>query len=220
MSGWTLSVGRGQAGFGARLRALRLARSLSQGELARRIGRHQTSIGPYERGEYAPPRTVLERLAQALDTTPEYLLFGRDPRRIALPVIGRAGPGGLVVELAPTTPPVRLADELLAALLIADDGMAPRLRAGQIALVRASAMPAGDCLGRDAVVELEDGRRLLRQVLPGAEPARFDLALASGATLRAIAVVRAQPVLGVLWPEATALEGETASRALHLASLG
>ncbi len=215
----TLSVSRGQIGFGARLRALRLARSLSQGELARRIGRHQTSIGPYERGEYAPPRDVLERLAQALETTPEYLLFGRDPRHVALPVIGRAGPGGLVIELAPTTPPVRLADELLSALLIADDAMAPRLRVGQIALVRTTAMPADDCLGRDAVVELADGRRLLRQVLPGAEAARFDLALASGATLRSVAVVCARPVVGVLWPEATG-DRATGSRALHLAQLG
>lgn len=217
MSTRTTSVGRGQIGFGARLRALRLARSLSQGELARQIGRHQTSIGPYERGEYAPPRGVLERLAQALDTTPEYLLFGRDPRRITVPLVGRAGPGGLVAELAPTTPPVRLADELLSALLIADDAMAPRLRSGQIALVRAVAVPAGDCLGRDALVELEDGRRLLRHVLPAAEPTRFDLALASGATLRSVVVVRAQPVLGVLWPEAAAVEGEMGRRGWHLA---
>lgn len=199
-----LPPGRAQIGFGARLRALRVARSLSQGELARRVGRHQTSIGPYERGEYAPPREVLERLAQALDTTPEYLLFGRDPRRIALPVIGQTGPGGLVVDLALAPPPVRLADELLGVVLIADDSMAPRFCAGQLALVRADALPASECLGRDAVVELADGRRLLRRLLPGADPARFDLALASGSTLRAVAVAWARPVVGVLWPEATA----------------
>lgn len=199
----TLHAGRAQQGFGARLRALRLARSLSQGELARRIGRHQTSIGPYERGEYAPPREVLERLAQALETTPEYLLFGRDPRRITLPVVGRTGPGGLIADVPPTTPPVRLADEGLSVLLVTDDSMAPRLCAGQLALVRSPPLPASECLGRDALVELADGRRLLRQLLPAAEPACFDLALASGAILRSVTVARAQPVVGVLWREAT-----------------
>ena len=53
----------GAGGFGTRLRELRLSREMSQIELARRIGRHQTAIGPYERGEYAPPRDIVERLA-------------------------------------------------------------------------------------------------------------------------------------------------------------
>ncbi len=51
---------------------------MSQVELARRVGRHQTTIGPYERDEYTPSRDIVERLASVLDTTPEYLLFGRD----------------------------------------------------------------------------------------------------------------------------------------------
>ena len=71
--------------FGRRLRALRLAQDMSQVELARRIGRHQTAIGPYERDEYEPPRDVVEKLALVLETSPEYLYFGRNPQQIALP---------------------------------------------------------------------------------------------------------------------------------------
>jgi len=81
--------------FGRRLRALRLAKGLRQAELARLVGRHQTAIGPYERDEYAPPPEIVERLARALDTSAEYLLFGRHPRRSAIPLVGRIGPGGL-----------------------------------------------------------------------------------------------------------------------------
>ena len=77
--------------FGRRLRALRLAQDMSQVELARRIGRHQTAIGPYERDEYEPPRDVVEKLALVLETSPEYLYFGRNPSQIALPVVGQSG---------------------------------------------------------------------------------------------------------------------------------
>lgn len=198
---------RVQIGFGARLRALRVARQMSQGELGRQIGRHQTSIGPYERGEYAPPRDVVERLAVALDTTPEYLLFGRDPRRIVLPVIGRAGIAGTVARPpAERSGHVRLADERLGAVPIEDDTMAPILRAGQLALVAIAAVAPSLCLGREALVELADGRRLVRRLLPAAEPDRFDLACPAGPTLRGALVVAAQPVLGALWPEALASE--------------
>ena len=69
--------------FGRRLRALRLTLDMSQVELARRIGRHQTAIGPYERDEYEPPRDVVEKLAHVLETSPEYLYFGRSPQQIA-----------------------------------------------------------------------------------------------------------------------------------------
>ena len=60
--------------FGRRLRSLRQTLGISQVELARRIGRHQTVIGPYERDEYEPSREVVEKLAAA--PTP-----GRRPRR-------------------------------------------------------------------------------------------------------------------------------------------
>lgn len=197
----------GQIGFGARLRALRVARQMSQGELALRIGRHQTSIGPYERGEYAPPRDIVERLAMALETTAEYLLFGRDPRRISLPVIGHAGAAGAVIDLPERSVQVRLADERLEIVRIGDDTMAPTLRAGQMAVVAMSPVSPAQCLGRDALVELADGRRLIRHLLPAAEPDRFDLGCPAGPTLRGAMVVRAQPLLGALWPDALVADG-------------
>ena len=65
-------------------------------DLARLVGRHQTVIGPYERDEYEPPRDVIEKLARVLDTSPEYLYFGRSPQRSAVPVAGRVGMLGLL----------------------------------------------------------------------------------------------------------------------------
>ena len=193
-----------RSSFGARLRALRLAKGLSQGDLARLIGRHQTVIGPYERDEYEPSRETVERLAGLLDTSPEYLYFGRDPRRSAIPLAGTLGAMGL---LEPETDRDRaialtLKDEQLLAFLVRDDSMAPVLRPGQLALATAAGRPPDGELGRDALVDLVDGRRLLRRLGPSADPERFDLAAYNAPALPGVAVSAVRPVLGVLSQEA------------------
>lgn len=63
-------------GFGDRLRQLRKQRNLSQTELGRRAKLHYTHIGRYERGESRPSADALGRLAEALDTSTDYLMEG------------------------------------------------------------------------------------------------------------------------------------------------
>ena len=190
--------------FGRRLRALRLALDMSQVELARRIGRHQTAIGPYERDEYEPPREVVEKLALVLETSPEYLYFGRSPNQIVLPVIGRIGRAGLLEATAETTLElVRLRDQHMRGHRVLDDSMAPVFRPRQIVLTLATAdAEPALALGRDALVELADGRTLLRRLLPSVDPQRLDLAAYNAPLLPAIAVKAVRSIVGVLWPEA------------------
>jgi transcriptional regulator with XRE-family HTH domain len=190
--------------FGRRLRALRTTMDLSQVELARRIGRHQTAIGPYERDEYEPPRDVVEKLAAVLETSPEYLYFGRSPQQAALPVIGRLGHAGLLepqpeglLEL------ITLRDDRLRGYRVQDDSMAPVFRPRQIVLVLAAAGDdPGQQLGRDALVELADGRCLLRRLMPSALPDRFDLAAYNAPLLPMVAITSARSIVGTLWPNA------------------
>ena len=177
---------------------------MSQVELARRIGRHQTAIGPYERDEYEPPRDVVEKLAAVLDTSPEYLYFGRSPNEIALPVVGQFGRAGLLdtgreagAEL------VRLRDQQLRGYRVRDDSMAPVFRPRQIVLALATAEPdPAGLLGRDAIIELADGRTLLRRLLPSGDPGRYDLAAYNAPLLPMVAVRAAMSIVGALWPEA------------------
>ena len=190
--------------FGRRLRALRLAIDMSQVELANRIGRHQTAIGPYERDEYEPPRDVVEKLASVLETSPEYLYFGRSPQQVTVQVVGRLGRAGLLepqqdgaLEL------LSLRDEELRGYRVLDDSMAPVFRPQQVVL----ALAGGDSdpapqIGRDALVELADGRVLLRRLLPGSDPQRYDLAAYNAPTLPMVAVRKARSIVGVLWPTA------------------
>lgn len=63
-------------GFAERLRTLRKERNLSQTELGELVDLHYTHIGRYERGSSRPAADALNRLAQALGVSGDYLLGG------------------------------------------------------------------------------------------------------------------------------------------------
>jgi transcriptional regulator with XRE-family HTH domain len=192
-----------RSSFGARLRSLRMAKGLSQVDLARLIGRHQTVIGPYERDEYEPPRDIVQKLAHVLDTSPEYLYFGRSPARSTIPIGGRFGIMGVLEPASnEAEAPLTMREDQLLAFRVGDDSMAPVFRPGQIALIGALEASADDLLGRDALVELAEGRALLRRLALGADRRCYDLAAYNAPTLAGVEVSSARPILGVLWPEA------------------
>ena len=67
-----------QEGFAERLRSLRTQRSLSQTELGELVEIHYTHIGRYERGTSRPSADTLNRMAQALGVSTDYLLEGNN----------------------------------------------------------------------------------------------------------------------------------------------
>lgn len=197
--------GRMDLGFGGRLRLMRLARDFSQAELARSIGRHQTAIGPYERGEYMPARDVIEKLASVLGTSPEYLLFGRTPHQTQIPIMGRIGEGGVqdAIDAGESMPFLLLDDWYLGAYRIGDDSMAPVFPSGFIALVQQSdETEAATLIGEIALVELPAGRRYLRRVLAAVDDNCVDLISLRGVVWSNVQTIRAQRVLGCLSPSA------------------
>ena len=66
----------GEDGFAQRLRSMRKERNLSQTELGQIVDLHYTHIGRYERGSSRPAADALNRLAQALGVSSDYLLGG------------------------------------------------------------------------------------------------------------------------------------------------
>jgi len=76
-------------GFAQRLRALRKERDLSQTQLGEKAGLHYTHIGRFERGTSRPGGDTLQRLADALDTTSDYLLQGDSGEAAAARVTDR-----------------------------------------------------------------------------------------------------------------------------------
>lgn len=59
-----------------RLLETRKAKGISQQELARLAKVHFTNVGKYERGEATPASDILNRIAQALDVTTDFLMNG------------------------------------------------------------------------------------------------------------------------------------------------
>lgn len=206
---------RNRSSFGSRLRSLRVARGLSQVQLARAIGRHQTAIGPYERDDYAPSPEIVERVAATLGTSPEFLLFGRSPNRRTIRVAGAVGAAGLVDKSMPDLEePVLLGDEQILAYRLGDDSMAPVYRPSQLVLVgRVAVEEVETMIGRDVLAQLSDGRLMLRRLFPGVDSSRFDLAAYNAPLLPGVAVEAVQPVVGALWPAALAAPDDTATSA-------
>lgn len=62
--------------FKERLKQSRTAKGFSQSQLAKLVEVHVTNISRYERGENKPTTEVLSKLANALDTTTDYLMSG------------------------------------------------------------------------------------------------------------------------------------------------
>lgn len=61
--------------FGERLKQRRLKLHISAGELASLIGKNRATIYRYEKGDIGNiPLDIIDPLAEALDTTPEYLM--------------------------------------------------------------------------------------------------------------------------------------------------
>jgi len=72
----SLSSNEAADGFAQRLRALRKEKGLSQTDLGAKAGLHYTHIGRFERGTSRPGGDTLKRLADALDTTSDFLIEG------------------------------------------------------------------------------------------------------------------------------------------------
>ncbi len=62
--------------FKDRLKQERTRKKLSQNELASIVQVHVTNVSRYERGENKPTTEVLNKLAEALEVTTDYLMNG------------------------------------------------------------------------------------------------------------------------------------------------
>jgi len=68
--------------LGHRIHLLRRKRKWSQADLAARVGATRPQITRYEKGDYEPRPDMLGRIADALETTADFLITGRDPKTV------------------------------------------------------------------------------------------------------------------------------------------
>lgn len=68
--------------LGHRIHLLRRKRRWRQANLAARVGATPSQISKYESGGYEPRPDMLGRIADALETTADFLITGRDPNTV------------------------------------------------------------------------------------------------------------------------------------------
>ena len=62
--------------LGGRIKDLRKQKSMSQGELADKVGISYAQIGRYETKGAQPPAETLKKIADALGVSPDFLIYG------------------------------------------------------------------------------------------------------------------------------------------------
>ncbi len=62
--------------IGERIKELRTAKKMTQTDLAKAVGLSYIQIGRYETQKSTPSSDVLQKLAEVLDTTTDYLMLG------------------------------------------------------------------------------------------------------------------------------------------------
>ena len=74
--------------IGQRIKILRIQQGLSIDDLAYKLGKNRTTIYRYENGDIENlPLSILDSLANALNTTPAYLMGWNDSKNTAYAVI-------------------------------------------------------------------------------------------------------------------------------------
>lgn len=166
-----------------RIRQIREAAGLTIAQLATRVDKSPSYISMLERGAYGkrPSSDLMKAIAEALDVAPGALFSDSRP----VPVVGRVG-AGAEVELVDAYPKgaglfhVAAPEDLPAAQIVAvevvGDSMEPLIEEGDVIFFTRHFVgidPAA--IGHVSILGAEDGRALVKKIVPGREPGSFDL---------------------------------------------
>lgn len=166
---------------GERLKQLRKEHKLTQEELGTKIGVQKAAIQKYEKGTVTNiKKESLIKLAQVLDTTPEYILGWDDiPSNLEpvekvdfvnVPVIGRVAAGTTcfadndIIDYEPVLKSSVRGSEEYAFLRVVGDSMYPVFMEGDLVLVRCQKSVDS---GSYAVVVIDDEDGVIKKVVYG-----------------------------------------------------
>lgn len=151
----------------------------------------------------SPKASSLKALALALETTPEWLLEQRGTSdRKLLPVRFFVGAGAVVIAfddqdaLDHIEPPPG-AEDVVAAAIVRGDSQIPVLNPGDIVFWGDGAGLPSEHIGCECVIQLDDGRNLVKTLLPGSRPGLYTLSSYNSPPMIDVRVISAYPVLWV-----------------------
>ncbi len=195
-------------GIGERIKSARKQCGLSQVELAKAVGRSQSAVAEWETGDTEPRRNIVEKIAGALGVSAMWLEIGGagegGGEHYDAPVLRPEGAAGGASELVPVFAATASAVDAgcfvlgevvehrlrpnrwknvkgLYGVYVADDAMAPRINAGELAWVHPHRRPApgqesifitGEKDARQAMLRILVGQTQSKWIVRGLNPKR------------------------------------------------
>lgn len=193
--------------FPNRVRMIRLKRDMSLQTLSDVTGFSVSALHRLETGETQIKQGHLAPIAAALDIDADELLF--DPNRRPVQIIGYVGAGAEVFPLDELPRwegdhevdcPRDLNPDDTEALIVEGDSMLPIEPRSVVFVTRSRPSTPDDVLGKLCVVELADGRRLVKQVRRGYQKGRFNLISTNAAPIEDVEIERAARVRAIIPP--------------------
>lgn len=169
-----------------RIRAIRLAAGMNQTEFGERLGTAQSTVTRWEAGS-KPSGPMLQAIATFANTSVERLLGTDDLASTAhgeIPVVGYVGAGAMVVpyddyphgEGIDTVERPPFVNGRAVAVEVRGDSLLPVAEDGwRLVYVGEQTILEDEVLNRLCVVQLVDGRMLVKRVMRGSEPQRYHL---------------------------------------------
>jgi hypothetical protein len=190
---------------------LRLERKRSGFKSARsaaiRFGWKPSTYGSHENGQTPVPQDSAAEYAKAFRTSVAWLLTGVNPGNDTVQVDGTVHKHGAVEWfLTKNSPWVWLPFGIIPGtivLMVRDAGMSPRCEVGDIILVDENNPDVGavtipQIVGDEALVVTENGKALLRRLLPTRQPGFYDLEWTNCPSSKGVSVARANLVIATI----------------------
>ena len=193
--------------FPNNLRHLRERKGWTQESVAKMAGMAQQTYQRYEAGERQLKVNQLQVFAHVFGVEPSEIMDDTLGRQ--LPIVGYVGAGAEVFPIdalpewdnhyvvnCPREFPVHETE----ALIVEGDSMLPIEPRSVVFVSKSKALTATDMVGKLCVVELSDGRRLLKQVRRGYQPQRYNLISTNAAPIEDVKITKAARVQGIHQP--------------------
>lgn len=192
-----------------RIRAIRKSHGLTQAEFADRVGTTQSTVTRWEKGA-VPGGEHLQAIADFANTTVERLMGTADlaatpPGQI--PIVGYVGAGSAVLPyddfargdgLGYVERPPFLKGQMVA-VEVKGDSLLPVAENGwRLVYTGAQTLLEEEVLNRLCVVQLMDGRALVKRVIRGSQPGRYHLLSTNAPIIEDAEIQWAAPVKAII----------------------
>jgi transcriptional regulator with XRE-family HTH domain len=189
-----------------KIKAIRLSKGMNQSEFGDAIGVGQSTVARWERGAQPAPEFLYQIASIAKVTVDQLLGIMETMDHVGrVPVIGFVGAGAMVLPLDVTVAAFDYIDRpafvtgSAVAVEVQGDSLFPVAENGwKLVYAGTRAMDESEVLNRLCVVQLTDGRAMVKRVMRGSEPQRFHLGSTNAPLIENAELVWAAPVKAII----------------------